>query len=124
MMADLKVDILHIYKMATEQALSARDLDEKIKAYSDVINFCMNSRNCRLADSVKRNKIILWSYEKIADFLVEKNNTNTFDKQNYTDAIRYYNGAFQVAREKDDKLSILEKIAEIYALMGNVSKSE
>ncbi len=119
------VDVLQAYRMANAAADMASNLDEKIKAYDAVINFCFSSRDCLLDDSTKRNMVMYWTYNNIGDALVSKNAKNSgfaFETENYVTALKYYNGSFQVARDDAEKMSSLQRIADVYQKLGNLDK--
>lgn len=54
-------DIVEAYALAVK----AREGCTR-KAFEDVINFCENDLKCSSDDSRKRNTVLLWSYDKLA----------------------------------------------------------
>lgn len=121
------MDILQAYKIANDTAASSENLDAKIRAYDAVVNFCMNSRGCRLDDSTKRSMVMYWSYSNIGDAYARKNfekSQYSFDMQNYIEALKYYNGALQVARDDTEKMGALSRMAMVYLSMGETEKWE
>lgn len=65
-------DILHYYRLASQQAALAQTPEEEAAAYRQVVDFCEDSRVCRLDDSIKRNSVMFWSYNNIGDALLKK----------------------------------------------------
>ncbi len=119
------VDLLQAYRVANTAADMASNLDEKIKAYDAVINFCFSSRDCLMDDSTKRNMVMYWTYNNIGDALVSKNAKGSgfpFDAANYTAALKYYEASLQVARDDAEKMSALQRMADTYKKMGDKDK--
>lgn len=55
-------DIVEAYSLAVK----ARENTTR-KAFMDVINFCENNMECLTDNSLKRNTLLFWAYDKLAD---------------------------------------------------------
>ena len=106
-------DLMKVYRMAYEKAKYMRDIDDKLLAYNEVIDYCSHSKQCQLDDSVKRNQILFWTYNNIGDIFLQKNNEQA-DAHNYLYAVEYYQNALEFTKNIRDKHHVLEKIAHIY----------
>lgn len=118
-------DILHLYKLANDKANGAADLDIRIQAYDSVVNFCANSDACRVDDGTKRKMVMYWSYCNIGEAWEKKNLEDSgfdYDSQNYIKALKYYNAAFQVARDDLERVGALNKMAFVYKKMDEIDK--
>lgn len=107
----LPQNIVQAYRAANEQAGLTTDYDDKIHAYDKVINFCSGSSSCRLDRSRKRNVLLYWAYNNVADAYVQKNN--------FEEAINHYEKSLPLARENREKISVLEKLADVYEKMDH-----
>lgn len=58
-------DIVEAYALAVK----ARESCTR-KSFNDVINFCENDLKCSTDNSYKRNTLLLWSYDKLAQSFV------------------------------------------------------
>lgn len=115
-------NIVQVYRMATDEIDDVNDLEQVIKASKKVISFCDDSGLCRVDDSVKRNQLLLWSYNSLAKAYVDKNAEGSgykFSKRNFQLALGYFSRALELARDANDKIGILRQVAEIYKLTGN-----
>ena len=54
-------DILRVYRGAFDEAAESGNPDVKIRAFSQVVDFCASSGLCRTDDSIKRNKVMYLS---------------------------------------------------------------
>lgn len=108
--------LLGVYRTAFEKASRSDDPDVKISAYGQVVNFCGESRSCRIDESIKRNRVMYWSFNNLGDAFILKNreNNGTAREQNYQLAIAYYREALNLARDDAEKINSLKKIAEVY----------
>lgn len=117
-----KDDILHYYRLASQQAALARNPEEEIAAYNRVVNFCEKTEVCRLDDSIKRNSVMFWSYNNIGDALMKKSRRGFRYKAAAEDcrqAVQSYSSALYSARDSAEKISTLNKIAQAYRQMGD-----
>lgn len=112
--------LLQIYREAIEKAEKSSNLDEKILAYGQVINFCMDSKECKYNDSIKRNEVLYWAYKSVADVLTEK--ACLGDAEDFNRALVYLEEALKVARNETEKLDVLNKTAAIYKTLGNYAR--
>lgn len=119
-----KDDILHQYRLASQRAALAHSPDEEIAAYSQVVDFCETTEQCRLDDSIKRNSVMFWSYNNIGDALIKKSR-HGFRYKSATDsclqAVVNYQSALYLARDSAEKISTWNKIALAYKQMGDKS---
>lgn len=118
-------DILHVYKLANDKANETDNYDTKINAYDEVVNFCNNSEACRIDDGTKRKMVMYWSYCNIGEAWEKKNLENSgfdYDNKNYIKALKYYNAAFQEARDDLERVGVLNKMAFVYKAMGETDK--
>ena len=115
-------DILHYYRLASQQAALAQTPEEEAAAYRQGVNFCEDSRVCRLDDSIKRNSVMFWSYNNIGDALLKKGRSLLGFKaasKNYAEVLHSYDQALHSARDAAEKISTLNKMAQTYRLMGD-----
>lgn len=111
-------DLLKRYKAANERAKYFSDIDDKLLEYNNVINFCAASKNCSRKNSLKRNQILLWTYENIADLFLQKN-LNNFQTNNQLYALEYFENALSFARKDNEKIKILKKMRDIYQILSD-----
>ena len=62
-------DIVEAYALAVK----ARESCTR-KAFEDVVNFCENDLQCSTDNSKKRNTLLLWSYDRLAQSFAKTNN--------------------------------------------------
>ena len=65
--------IVQVYKQAFDCARRTDNPDDKIRAYARVIDFCANSVTCRWNPNIKRNMLLYWAHNNIAQAFKEKN---------------------------------------------------
>lgn len=119
-----KDDILHHYRLASQQAALAHSPDEEIAAYSQVVHFCETTDFCRLDDSIKRNSVMFWSFNNIGDALIKKSRHGfryKSDADSCRKAVESYRAALYLARDSAEKISTWNKIAQAYKQMGDKS---
>lgn len=102
-----------MYRTAYEKVKYLKDIDDKLLAYNEVINYCANSKQCKTDDSIKRNQILFWTYNNIGDMFIERN-SDLPTADNYIYAVQYYQNALEFSKTSNDKHNILEKIAHVY----------
>lgn len=105
-------NIMQAYRIANQIANASPNLDDKIKAYDKVINFCSCTDSCRLDDSVKKKMLLYWAYGKTASAYVQKKDTAT--------ALKYYDKSLKLARSTKEKIATLEKTANLYLSLGDM----
>lgn len=114
------VDLMKIYRAAYEKSKYLQDIDDKLLAYNEVINYCADSKLCQRDDSIKRNQILFWTYNNIGDMFLEKNNEQP-DAHNHIYAVQYYQNALEFTKSIRDKRQVLEKIMHIYGELQDES---
>lgn len=112
-------NILHYYRLATEEAAEAQTPDEEVAAYSQVVDFCENDETCRMDHSIKHNSILFWSHRNIGDAFMRKSKRSLHYQQECENAIDNYVSALSLARNADEKTDTLDKIAFVYENMGD-----
>lgn len=106
-------DLLKMYRVAFEKVKYLQDIDDKLLAYNEVINYCANSKLCLVDDSIKRNQILFWTYNNIGDMFLARN-SDVPETNNYVYAVQYYQNALSFTKSSGEKFSTLEKIAHVY----------
>jgi len=106
-------DLMKMYRMAYEKAKYLPDIDDKLLAFNEVINYCANSKLCLADDSIKRNQILFWTYNNIGDMFLERNNHEPH-ADNYIYAVQYFQNALEFGKTSEDKQQTLEKMAHVY----------
>ncbi len=122
-LSDKAAMLLQTYKKANDIVSKSNSLDDRVLAYNEVINFCMNSPECRNEDNIKRNTILYWAYHNMADALVKKNYDKPQKKVNsdhYFDALKYYNSALSLSSSNFEKIETLGKISDVHRKLGDV----
>lgn len=99
-------NIMQVYRNATLEVDKASDYDTKIAAYGKVINFCSSTLSCRLDRSVKKNMLLYWAYNNVAEAYINKHEVNK--------AVQNFRRALQLARSNREKSAVLEKLARVY----------
>ena len=113
--------LLQAYKDANEIVSQTDDIEAKINAYNNVINFCMGSAECKYDASIKRNKILFWAYSNMADLTLYKN-TDSFSGKNLEKALKFYASAFTLSANDKDKERVLQKMANVYKEQKDTKK--
>lgn len=106
-------DLLKIYRAAYEKSKYLPDIDDKLLAYNEVINYCADSKLCRVDDSIKRNQILFWTYNNIGDMFLARNYDEP-EANNYVYAVQYYRNALEFTNNVREKKSTLEKMSHVY----------
>lgn len=100
-------NIMHVFQMANNTIAESSNIDEMITAYNKVINFCANSYNCRNEKSIKRDVLLYWAYNNIA---------NSYCKKNMPEiALKYFEKALSVAVSDKQKTMALEAMLDAIA---------
>lgn len=86
-------DIVEAYALAVK----ARETCTR-KAFEDVVNFCENDFRCSSDYSNKRNTLLLWSYDRLAQSYAHSND--------YALAYQYWRKAISLTSSKKVKLQI------------------
>lgn len=107
-------DITQVYRWANEVADSSKDLDDRIEAYDKVINFCNGNEICRLDRSIKKNTLLYWAYNNVAEAYLQKKHP--------FEAIEHYNRSLVFASDGMERISTLNNLADIYEEMKNRHK--
>jgi hypothetical protein len=110
-------DLLKIYRQAQNQAQYLSDINDKVLAYNNVIRSCENSKFCRLDESVKRNQILFWTYNKIGDIFLHRE--QAAGAEDYVFALQYYQNALEFTRQAKERHETLEKIAAVYEALND-----
>ncbi len=97
--------LMQAYRLADRQAREAGTDDEKIQAYSKVINFCDGRMLCRLDKSIKKNTLLFWAYNNVADAYIRK--------REYDAALNYLGKALKFARSTKEKKRVAEQIVSL-----------
>jgi hypothetical protein len=114
-------DLLKIYRAADEKARYLPDPEDKLLAYNDVIKYCSNSKFCLNDESVKRNQILYWTYNKIGDMFAERGQ-NESGAENDQYALQYYRNSLEFTRQPHEKIQTFEKISQIFLKMNDQEK--
>ena len=87
-------------------AAKAFDSDplNKQKIFEDVISFCENDVECKADDSLKRNTLLLWAYDKLA--------MAKFDASLYAEALAIWQKSYKLALSSKTKINIGNKMLE------------
>lgn len=109
-------NLLKAYRKAHKQADLMPDIDDKVMAYNNIINYCTNLAECRNDESIKHHQILFWTYNNIGDMFMIKNAQHP-NRQNYLQALQYYYDSLPFAHTVSEKRATLEKIAYIYTEM-------
>lgn len=106
-------DLLKKYRQANEAAKYLYDIDEKMFGYQNVLNFCLNSKQCVEQNSIKRNQVLFWTYSHIGDLFLQKNATE--NKLDYClFAVQYFQHALEFATSDIEVRQTLEKLSRLY----------
>lgn len=106
-------DLMKIYRIAYEKSKYLQDIDDKLLAYNEVINYCADSKLCRVDDSIKRNQILYWTYNNIGDMFLARNHDEP-QANNYVFAAQYYRNALEFTQNTREKHATLGKMLMIY----------
>ena len=92
-------NIMQAFQRANDMVAESNNFDEMISAYDQVISFCSNNASCRNEKSTKRDTLLYWAYQNIANAYFSKQMpeiaylyfekalaTAENDKQNYRDS--------------------------------------
>lgn len=109
-------NLLKAYRKAHKQADLMPDIDDKVMAYNDIINYCTSLAECRNDESIKHHQILFWTYNNIGDIFMIKH-TKLPHRQNCLHALQYYYDSLSFAHTASEKRATLEKIACIYSEM-------
>ena len=108
-------DILRVYRGAFDEASGSQNPDVKIRAFNQVVDFCASSDCCQTDNSIKRNKVMYWTYNGLGDAWVAKTRQNPSKRTNaLRRAIGWYRDAVNVARDAAEKIDSLQRIAAVY----------
>jgi len=105
---------MHAYKMAIVAAKQSDNADAEIEAYRKVVDYCNNTAACRKDTSIRRQVLLRWAYEKIAEAY--------WRKKDKAQALTFFEGSFNFARNFKEQNSTLGKIGEIYWETGAMDK--
>ncbi len=97
--------IMQAFQQANDMVAESKNLDEMIRAYDKVINFCAGTPACRMERSTKRDVLLFWAYQNIARAYVKKKMPSA--------AFAYYEQALAVAHSDRQKAPLLEKMLEV-----------
>lgn len=106
-------DLLKMYRAAYEKSKYMQDIDDKLLAYNEVINYCSNSKRCIKDESIKRNQVLFWTYNNIGDMFLNRN-SDKLAAENYIYAMQYYQNALEFTRNRRERYNTFEKISHIY----------
>lgn len=98
--------IVQAYKQAYQNAEKAGTPDGRIQAYAEVIEFCANTSSCRWNPNIKRNVLLYWAHNNIAQALKEKNQP--------LEALKYWQKAVYLAGDNRQKINIWERMLETW----------
>ena len=110
--------IIQVYKQAFDCARRTDNPDDKIRAYAMVIDFCANSVTCRWNPNIKRNMLLYWAHNNIAQAFKEKNRPQ--------DALKYWQKAIYLAGTNRQKAAVWEQMLDTWgeAPVGMVKRCE
>ncbi len=100
-------NIMQVFQNANNTIAESSNIDEMITAYDKVIKFCAENSDCRNKKSTKRDVLLYWAYNNIA---------NSYRKKIMPEiALKYYEKALDVAVSDKQKTMALEAILEAIA---------
>ncbi len=106
-------NLMQSFRLARRIADSSRDVDERIEAYSSVLDFCTRTKVCRMEQSIKKQTLMFWVYDKLGDAFAEK--------KDIASAIDAFKKSFALARSSEQKNSVLDKIIKLRGYNADMS---
>lgn len=115
-------DILKAYREATDVSANNQNPDAEIAAYRKVIE--LGSRRSQIAsdEQLKHDMIMYWSYNNMADALMQKSYHQAVKgagTENFEESLKYYRQGLHFARDNLERLSILNRMADSYKMLGD-----
>lgn len=96
-------DIVKAY--GTASRVSALNPKMQFQEFSKVINFCEGKTSCDWDNSVKRNMLLFWAYNKIAEMKVNEGN--------YIEALNNWQKGCKLVRNTETRIKIGNKMLEL-----------
>ena len=93
-------NIVEAYKIASQ--VVSMEFEEKSAAFEKVIDFCESSHSCRMENSLKRNTLLFWAYNKCAQA--------KFDMQQFDKAVDMWLKAIELTDVAIAKIEVGDKI--------------
>lgn len=108
------ITILQAYRVASEVAKKASDVDEEIAAFGQVVELGLRQKNLSDEEALKSNMIMYWAYNNLGEAYVKKQNPKASNK--------FYENSLHFARDNVEKISVLNRIAKNYFYLGDDEK--
>ncbi len=100
-------NIMQVFQNANNIIAESASIDEMITAYDKVIKFCAENSACRNQRSTKRDVLLYWAYNNIA---------NSYRKKTMPEvAFKYYEKALNVAVSDKQKSMAMESMLDVVA---------
>ncbi len=102
MKENIPQNIVEAYIMAAK--VGELEPEQKYKAFDDVISFCESNAECLAEDSLKRNTLLFWAYDKLAQ--------SKMKEAKYVEAIDLWEKAQKLLQSPQTKVKLGNKILE------------
>lgn len=99
-------NLMQAFRVARQAADNSHDVDERIEAYSSVIDFCTRTEVCRMEQSIKKQTLMFWVYDRLGEAFAEK--------KDVVNAVDAFSKSFVLARNDKQKNFVLKKFAALY----------
>lgn len=98
-------NIMQAFQRANDMVAESSNFDDMISAYDQVIRFCSNTASCRNEKSTKRDTLLYWAYQNIA---------NAYSRKKMPEAAYlYFEKALATAETDRQKSTVLEKMLDV-----------
>ena len=114
-----ETNLLQTYTLALNEVKNNSDFETKLGAFNQVINFCSKDLSCLNDNSRKRDMILYWTYSNIGDIFSEKAFKH-HDISSYYEAQENYQRALNFSRNSEEKIAVLERLANLYEQQGDL----
>ena len=102
MKENIPQNIVEAYTIAAK--IGELDPEQKYKAFDEVISFCEGDANCWAEDTLKRNTLLFWAYDKLAQ--------SKMKEAKYTEALDLWEKAQNLVQSSQSKVKLGNKILE------------
>ena len=99
------LNIMQAFQKANDMVAESNNIEDMIAAYDQVISFCSNTASCRNEKSTKRDTLLYWAYQNIA-------NAYSYKKMPEA-AYLYFEKALATAETDRQKSMVLEKMLDV-----------
>lgn len=93
-------NIVEAYRQAVYRKQNARDI--KPDVFDAVIEFCENNDRCRVENSIKRNTLLFWAYDKSAEVW--------WQRKDFFRAVDLWQKAMVLTQKTSEKIKIGHKV--------------